>query len=74
MQKYNQNELKFDDVYSRKKLPKTKDETYVVNLDEYQSIGNIYSMQANNSIICGHFWIGFIGFMLKGKSLKDYTF
>ena len=69
MQKYNQNELKFDGVYSRKNLPKTKDETYVVNLDEYQSIGNIYSMQANNSIISGHFCIGFIGFMLKGKSL-----
>ena len=42
MQKYNQNELKFDGVYSRKNLPKTKDETYVGNLDEYQSIGEIF--------------------------------
>ena len=23
--------------------------------------------------MCGHFSIGFIGFMLKGKSLLDYT-
>ena len=23
--------------------------------------------------MCGYFWIGFIDFMLKGKSLLDYT-
>ena len=30
-------------------------------------------MQACGSIICGYFCIGFIDFMLKGKSLLDYT-
>ena len=30
-------------------------------------------MQANVSIMCGYFCIGFIDFMLKGKSLLDYT-
>ena len=30
-------------------------------------------MQTYDSIICGYFYIGFIGFMLKGKSLLDYT-
>ena len=30
-------------------------------------------MQANDSIICGHFCIVFIDFMLKGKSLLDYN-
>ena len=30
-------------------------------------------MQAYNSIMCGYFCIGFIDFMLKGKSLLDYT-
>ena len=34
---------------------------------------NIYRIQANDSIACGYFCIGFIGFMLKGQSLLDYT-
>ena len=34
---------------------------------------NIYRIQANNSIICGYFCIGFIDFMLKDKSLLDDT-
>ena len=32
-------------------------------------IKNIYRIQAYDSIMCGYFCIGFIGFMLKGKSL-----
>ena len=35
-------------------------------------ITNIYRIQACNSIMCGYFCIGFIYFMLKGKSLLDY--
>ena len=30
-------------------------------------------MQTYDSIMCGYFCIGFIDFMLKGKSLLDYT-
>ena len=30
---------------------------------------NIYRIEAYNSIMCGYFCIGFIDFMLKGKSL-----
>ena len=30
-------------------------------------------MQAYNSTMCTYFCIGFIGFMLKGKSLLEYT-
>ena len=106
MQKYHQNELKFND------LPKIKDGAYVINLDEYKPIGtywiafyvnaqkvtyfdsfggehvpkeikkimgnkniitNIYRIQAYDSIMCGYFCIGFVDFMLKGKSLLDYT-
>ena len=33
---------------------------------------NIFRIQANNSIMCGHFCIGFIDFMLAGKTLIDY--
>ena len=34
---------------------------------------NIYCVQANDSIMCGYFCIGFIDFMLAGKTLTDYT-
>ena len=34
---------------------------------------NIFRTQAYDSIMCGYFCIGFIDFMLKGKSLTDYT-
>ena len=39
IQKYSQNKPKFNGVYSRNNLPKIKDEAYVINLDEYESIG-----------------------------------
>ena len=38
--KYYQNEPKFNGVYSRNNLPKIKDGAYVINLDEFKSIGN----------------------------------
>ena len=34
---------------------------------------NIFRIQADNSITCGYFCIGFIDFMLAGKSLTDFT-
>ena len=34
---------------------------------------NIYRVQANNSVMCGFFCIGFVDFMLAGKTLIDYT-
>ena len=34
---------------------------------------NIYRLQANNSVTCGYFCIGFIDFILAGKTLTDYT-
>ena len=44
IQKYYQNEPRFNDVYSRDNLPERssveiKDGTYVINLDEYSDIG-----------------------------------
>ena len=39
MQNYYRNELKFNGVYLRNNLPKIKDGTYVINLDEFKSIG-----------------------------------
>ena len=34
---------------------------------------NIFWVQANDSVMCGYFCIGFIDFMLAGKKLTDYT-
>ena len=34
---------------------------------------NIFRVQANNSVMCGYFCIGFIDFMLEGKKLTDFT-
>ena len=34
---------------------------------------NIFLVQANDSVMCGYFCIGFIDLMLAGKKLTDYT-
>ena len=39
IQKYYQNEPKFNGVYSRDYLPKIKDGPFVINLDDYESVG-----------------------------------
>ena len=39
IQKYYQNEPRFNGVYSRDNLSKIKDGAYVINLDEYSDIG-----------------------------------
>ena len=39
IRKYYQNEPKFNSVYSRNNLSKTKDGAYIINLDGYESIG-----------------------------------
>ena len=36
-------------------------------------IANIFRVQANNSVMCGCFCIGFVDFMLAGKKLTDFT-
>ena len=112
MQKYYQNEPRFNGVYSRDSLPKIKDGTYVININEYSDIRthwialyvrnnnvtyfdifgvehitkeiktfinnknikiNIFRIQAHNSVTCGYFGIGFINFVLAGKTLTEYT-
>ena len=104
MQKYYQNEPRFNGIYSRNNLPRQiRDGAYIINLDEYTDLGthwialfcnrskivyfdsfgvehvheeilksirnkniiaNIFRVQANNSVMCGYFCIGFIDFML----------
>ena len=39
IQKYYKNEPKFNGVYAKNNLSKIKDGTYIINLDQYESIG-----------------------------------
>ena len=49
IQKYYRHEPKFNCVYSRINSPKIKDETYVINLDQYKSIGSHWNaLYVNN--------------------------
>ena len=113
IQKYYENEPRFNGVISRDNLPKQiKDGAYVISLDEHKDTGthwialfckkneivyfdsfgveyipeeikefvgnknikaNIFRVQANDSVMCGYFCIGFIDFMLASKKLTDYT-
>ena len=113
IQRYCQNEPRFNVVFSRNNLPKIiKDGGYVINLDEYENvdtnwiglfcnrneivyfgsfgveyvpeeikkfwgnkniIANSFWVQANDSVMFGYFCIGFIDFMLAGKTLTDFT-
>ena len=53
IQKYYENESKFNGVYLINKLFKIKDRTYIINLDEYESIGTYWIalyMNAENVI------------------------
>ena len=51
IQKYYQNERKFNGVYSRNNLPQIKDVTYVVNLHELMSIGTHWIALHVNGVI-----------------------
>ena len=42
-------------------------------IENKKILRNIYRIQACDSIMFGYFCIGFIDFMLKGKSMLDYT-
>ena len=52
IQKYYQNEPRFNGVFSRDNLPKIKDGTYVINLDEYSDIGThwVVLYASNNDV------------------------
>ena len=52
MQNYYQNESRFNGVYSRNNLPKLKDGTYVINLDEYSDIETHWiALYVNNNSV-----------------------
>ena len=65
----NNNNVTYFDSFGVQHIPKE-----IIKFIENRNIKtNIFKIQAYDSIMCGYFCIGFIDFMLKGKSLTDYT-
>ena len=65
----NKNEIVYFDSFGVEHVPEEIKE-FIGNKN---IIANIFRVQANNSVMCGYFWIGFIDFMLAGKKLTDFT-
>ena len=75
IQRYYQNEPKFNGVYSRINLPRIKDETYVISLDEFKSIGTHWIalyVNANNLIYFDSFGLEHIPEELKKFVENNY--
>ena len=62
----NRNEFVYFDSFGVEHVP----EEFIGNNN---IVANIFRVQANNSVICGYFCLGFIDFMLAGKKLTDFT-
>ena len=55
IQKFYQNEPRFNGVFSRDNLPKIKDGAYIINLDEYSDIGtHWFALYVHNNVT--QFW------------------
>ena len=65
----NRNEIVYFDSFGVEHVPEEIKE-FVGNKNIK---ANIFRVQANNSVMCGYFCIGFIDFMLAGKKLTDFT-
>ena len=64
----NKNEIIYFDSFGVEHVPE-EIEKFVRNKN---IINNIFRVQANNSVMCGHFCIGFFDFKLAGKKLTDF--
>ena len=72
MQKYYQNEPRFNGVYSRDNLPKIKDGAHVRNLDEYLNIGTHWvTLWVDNSNNVTYF--DFFGVENISKKIKEFV-
>ena len=65
----NDNTITFFDSFGAEHFPK-KIKKFV---NGSTMIINIFRIQSYDSVTCGHFCVGFIDFILKGKSLIDFT-
>ena len=68
IQKYYQNKPKFNSVYSRNNFAKIKDGTYLINLDDFKSIGTHWLalyVKGNNIIYFDSFGTEHISKVIK---------
>ena len=65
----NRSEIFFFDSFGVENIP----EEIKVFIPNKNIKANIFRVQANNSIMCLYFCIGFIDFKLAGKKLTDIT-
>ena len=73
MQKFYQNEPKFNGVYSRKSLPKIKDGTYIKDLDQYRSVGTHWiALYVNGSAFYDGTYFGSFGVENIPKEIKKF--
>ena len=69
IQKYYQNEPRFNGVYSRDNLPKIKDGAYVINLDEHYDIGtHWFALWVNNNVT----YFDSFGVVHVSKEIKEF--
>ena len=73
----NKNNIIYFDSFGVEHIPKTIkkciDRPSYSALQNKSIISNIFRIQANDSVMCGYFCIGFIDFILAGKKLTDFT-
>ena len=62
------NKVIYFDSFGIEHIPKEINKFFNNNIES-----NIFRIQAYDSIMCGYFCIEFINYMLKGKTLLDYT-
>ena len=63
------NDVTCFDSFGVKHIPKE----IITFLSNKNIKANIFRIQAYDSITCGYFCIGFIGFMFAGKTLTEFT-
>ena len=69
IQKYYQNEPRFNGVYSRDNLPKIKNGVYIIDLDEYSDTGTHWvSLYVNNNVT----YFGSFGVEHIAKEIKAF--
>ena len=65
----NRSEIVYFDSFSVEYVPEEIKEF----IGNKKIIANIFRVQANNSVMWGYFFIGFINFMLAAKKMTDFT-
>ena len=63
------NVITYFDSFGAEHIPKE----IKIFIDKSIVVTNIFRIQAYDSVMCGYFCIGFIDFMLAGKTLTEFT-